>query len=707
LGVDEYQRVSLQSLRHWNMQTLNMNQAERRISIWLVVCISITWQYYASPALAQSVCLPLPRLLTMMPMGGTIGSVTEVVITGENMDDVESLLFSDKRIKATAKLDANQQPVPNRFQVTIDQQCLEGIFEARTVSKLGVSSARIFSVSSLPEAIQIAPNTKLETAMKLPINSICNGVATAKSIDHYAFQAQQGHRYAIYCSARGIDSKLDPVVVLADQSGRDLVVERQGDVLEHIAQEDGPLIIKVHELTFRGGPAFFYRLVIQELSLESAMPRYPSTLAVNSFSWPPQGQSTTSSTIESEPNNLGREAQKISLPCDITGSFYPAADVDAFEFTAKKGEVWWVEVASDRLGRPTDPTVLIQHVGYDKGTESLTDVAELNDISSPMKPSSNGYAYDGPPFDGGSTDVLGKFECQQDGIHRLQVSDLFGGTRTDSRNIYRLIVRKAEPDFALVGWGMHMELRNGDRNALSKPLALRSGSTVAIEVVAFRRDGFLGEIQLAMDGLPDGVIAHGLKVPAGKSRGIILLTAHEDAPKSLAEASITGTAEIEGNRISHPVRMAQMAWPVPDSWGEIPSPRLVDGAFVSVTKAEYAPLSISQGERSWIEAVAGSKLKVRLVQNKRSEFSGSVLQLKALGDGFEQMPRFDVPLDSSEYVATIDLAALKTPPGEYVLAFYGGAVAKYRTKPDAPPQDTVEIVVTEPISIRVKPLEPK
>ena len=40
---------------------------------------------------AQSVCLPLPRLLTMMPMGGSVGSQVEIAITGEHLDEVKEL----------------------------------------------------------------------------------------------------------------------------------------------------------------------------------------------------------------------------------------------------------------------------------------------------------------------------------------------------------------------------------------------------------------------------------------------------------------------------------------------------------------------------------------------------------------------------------------------------------------------------------------
>ena len=169
---------------------------------------------------------------------------------------------------------------------------------------------------------------------------------------------------------------------------------------------------------------------------------------MSSFSWPPLGLADIAVAHEMEPNSTHAQAQKISLPCDISGSFFPAADVDTFEFEAKKGEVWWVEVASERLGRPTDPTAVVQQVILDGTEEKLVDVAEFSDIASPVKVSTNGYAYDGPPYNGGSLDFIGKLEIKADGVYRMQLSDLFGGTRNDSNNIYRLIIRKAAPDFA-------------------------------------------------------------------------------------------------------------------------------------------------------------------------------------------------------------------------------------------------------------------
>src|SRR5690606_10137810 len=140
---------------------------------------------------------------------------------------------------------------------------------------------------------------------------------------------------------------------------------------------------------------------------------------------------------------------------------------------------WWIEVASERLGRETDPSTVVQQVTMVDGAEKLTDVLELTDVPSPVKVSSNGYAYDGPPYNAGTSDILGKLTVPADGRYRLRFTDLFGGTRNDPGNAYRLVVRRAAPDFALVAWALHMELRNGDRNALSKPLALRGGAIMA------------------------------------------------------------------------------------------------------------------------------------------------------------------------------------------------------------------------------------
>ena len=646
------------------------------------VAVSIVLLVFASRlANAQSVCLPLPRLLTTMPMGGQVGTTVEITITGQFIEEADELRFSDSRITAVPILDAEGIPLQNRYRVTIPNDCSAGIVEASVMTRLGLSASRVFTVGVLPECVRETANTSVDSAMPLTVNSVCNATMTPRAMDFYSFTGVKGQRVLVDCAAKGIDSKLNPVVVVADARGRDLAVERRGGAIDFVVPEDGEYFVKVHDLTFKGGTDYFYRLVLRELQSTDLVQRHPTTRSVNAFSWPPEGLAATASRQEVEPND-GEVAETIELPCDLSGSFAKAADIDVFEFMAKAGDVWWVEVASERLGRPTDPTVVIQHVDNSGEVPVLTDVVELNDIASPVKISSNGYAYDGPPYNAGSSDVLGKFEVKQDGLHRLRLSDLFGGTRSDPANVYRLIIRKAKPDFSLVSWAMHMQLRNGDRNALSKPIALRGGATMAIEVVAIRRDGFNGEIELTMEGLPDGVTANGLTIPAGKSHGVLLVTADEGAPRGIANATFSGRSKLGDQVLTRPCHLASMAWPVPNHWSEVPSPRLLTDVLVSVGGDEPAPISIAPREEKTWEAKQGETITIPLIHMRRGQFSGNTMAAKALGAGFETV-KFDLPLDQDSSEAVLDLAALKTPPGDYLIAFYGGAVAKYQHNPGA------------------------
>ncbi|MFM9068931.1 MAG: hypothetical protein ACKOUR_16610 [Planctomycetota bacterium] len=285
------------------------------------------------------------------------------------------------------------------------------------------------------------------------------------------------------------------------------------------------------------------------------------------------------------------------------------------------------------------------------------------------------------------------------------MADQFGGTRNDPRNIYRLVIRPAQPDFAVVGWALHMELRNGDRNALSKPLALRGGATMALEVVALRRDGFDGDIELAMEGLPVGVTATGLKIPAGQSRGLMLVTAQESAPRALAGAKFVARGKVGDQQITRTAQLASMAWPIPDAWNEIPSPRLLGDVPVSVSGLELAPLTITAQTGDLHSVKAGEKLTIPLVHKRRAEFSGATIQMRVMGAAFDRAPAFDLNVTSDSSQLTFDTAALKAPPGDYLVAVYGGAVVKFKAKPTDNPTDIADIVVSEPIRIRVLPAE--
>ncbi|MFN6107926.1 MAG: serine protease, partial [Planctomycetaceae bacterium] len=64
------------------------------------------------------------------------------------------------------------------------------------------------------------------------------------------------------------------------------------------------------------------------------------------------------------------------------------------------------------------------------------------------------------------------------------------------------------------------------------------------------------------------------------------------------------------------------------------------------------------------------------------DFSGATAPLRCVGAGFESTPALEVPLAGESSQVVIDLAALKTTPGDYPLAYLGYAVAKYRHQPE-------------------------
>jgi len=638
----------------------------------------------AAPVMAQPVCLPAPRLLTLTPMGGQAGTTVQVRITHQHVDAARELLFSTPQITATPLLAADGKPVPDRFLVTIAADAPVGVHDARILSRLGVSSPRAFAVGDQPEVVRTAANTSIPTALPLPTNAVCNATTTDRAIDFYSFQGIAGRRVVVDCSTTGIDSKLNPVVIVADAEGNDLLVSRDGGVLDFTPPHDGTYLVKVHGLAFQGGSEQFYRLSLREVPGTGPPPRQDAGRRVGSFSWPPAGLSDRAATAEIEPNDEPAPPQQIGLPCDVAGTFVPAADADVFEFEAKKGETWWVEVASERLGMNTDPFVLVQRIVAADGKETATDVVELDDIAHPLKPGTfiPASTYTGPPYVSGSPDVLGKITIAADGTHRLRLRDLLGGPGAEAGSGYRLVIRRAAPDFALVAWPAHLQMRQNDFGTFAKPVALRAGGTMAFEVVVVRRDGFDGEIELVMEGLPPGVRARGLTIPAGKQQGMLFVTADEAAVPGMSTATIVGRARIDGAEATRPCRFASVVWSIDYAPNDFPRSRLTADVPVTVTDFEKAPASIAAAEEKVWEARAGETLKIPLRITWREEFNGASIKLKPFGTVFAGVKPVDLPIKASSAEVVLDLAALKTPPGEYVLAFSGIAVVKHRANPD-------------------------
>jgi len=243
-------------------------------------CLLTSWvlaQQPAPPALAQ------PRLLTVLPMGGKLGSTVEVVLTGTDVDEPEGLLFSHPAIKAelvtapAPPVDPKNPPKGKgktgptqavKYKVTIPPAVAVGIHDVRVVNKLGVSNPRAFVVGDQTDVSEVEPNNDVPQAQKVELNTTVNGViGSPTDVDYFTFTGKKGQRVVISCLASSIDSRLYPVIELYDSYGKRLAVNRdyqnQDALVDSILPADGAYHVRVVQFTHTvGTPEHFYRLTI-------------------------------------------------------------------------------------------------------------------------------------------------------------------------------------------------------------------------------------------------------------------------------------------------------------------------------------------------------------------------------------------------------------------------------------------------------------
>jgi len=260
--------------------------------------------------------------------------------------------------------------------------------------------------------------------------------------------------------------------------------------------------------------------------------------------------SSSAPTLEVEPNNQGNQAQKISVPGEITGQFQARGDVDCFTFDAKAKDTYWIEVISHRAGSAADPVVVIDQVKTnDKGEETLTRISALDD--DPTNPLPN-------LFDTLNDDTSAKFVAPADGTYRITLRDRYGAARGDASLIYRLILRAESPDFRVVAIPSALT-PPAQRQAAPSGITLRRGDNFPIFVMALRRDGFAGPITISAEGLPPGVTCPDVTIGTAPSSGVMVFTSSEDAPAWAGTIKLTSKARVDSPAAVEAFVMAQTA----------------------------------------------------------------------------------------------------------------------------------------------------
>lgn len=519
-------------------------------------------------------------------------------------------------------------------------------------------------------------------------------------------------------------------------------------VVDFIPPADGDYVVKVYDFVYNGGPDFFYRLGVAsaphvdfvfppavlpgsneaftvygrnltggqpadglmlgnvplekvtvnipapggdpgQLPVPGQVEILPRASLVDAFEYRWAGPQGASNPVaigvaqaplakEAEPNNKPDQASKVNVPADIAGQFYPERDVDWYQFDAKAGDNFYIEVLASRLGRNCDPSLLIQRVDKnDQGMEVVTDVAEVDDAPDRAQKI-------GSDFDTTSDDPSYKLAVAKDGTYRVKVRDLFGDTRRDPRFVYRLIIRKPTPDFRIAVFpDIPVAPPNPNLSNLDS-LSIRKGGTALLRAIISRQDEFEGEIQLSIEGLPNGVTCSGAVVDKKVNTAALVIQATDGVAAWQGPIRVIAKAKVtEQQEVTRPARFGTIKWGTQNRQADPPKFRPSRDLTLVINDKEVEPAAIQIGDGNVVTTSLGGKVTLPVTITRRGEWK-TPIKLTRAGTPDQMVPK-DMNLDNNTNNGNFELELFRqdVPLGTYTFYMRAEGNVSYERNPQA------------------------
>jgi len=211
----------------------------------------------------------LPFVTGVFPMGGRIGSKTNVTLTGWNLPTKQ--LVVDLTNKQPGILMIQPAPLSNRVP---------------------------FAMDPLPEDSECEPNDARTNAHAVTLPVVINGhIDDPGDVDVFRFAGHAGQKIVAEVMARRLDSPLDSVLMLLNQAGDQLATnddqeDKASGLNTHHADSylaatlptDGDYYICIGDTQHGGGAAFGYRLRLSVPRPDFELRFTPSSLNVRASS---------------------------------------------------------------------------------------------------------------------------------------------------------------------------------------------------------------------------------------------------------------------------------------------------------------------------------------------------------------------------------------------------------------------------------------
>lgn len=467
------------------------------------------------------------------------------------------------------------------LQVVIAPGAAPGKRELKVATPQGLSNPLVFCVGQLPEFTEkesisvVQPNanqpaqaqiSQPPTDMPITLPATVNGRIkpglprpqaqarfTPGEADRYRFQARKGQDLVIAASARelipyladAVPGWFQAVLTLYDSAGNELAYDddyrfHPDPVLHFAVPKDGEYSIEIRDALYRGREDFVYRMAIGELPfVTSAFPlggRAGSKTTVHLTGWNlPATRMTIDAkhplatpatfmvdtlpeAFEKEPNNSLAAAQRVKLPIIMNGRIDQPGDWDVFRFQGRAGQAIVAEVYARRLDSPLD------------------SVLKLTDAKGTQLAFNDDYEDQGAGLETHHADSRILTTLPANGTYYLYLGD--AQQKGGAEYAYRLRIGAPRPDF--------------DLRVTPSSINANGGITVPITVHAVRKDGFSGDIALALKGAPKGFTLIGGLLPAGRDEVRLTLTVPPQPQPQPEPLSLTleGRATIQGREVA-------------------------------------------------------------------------------------------------------------------------------------------------------------
>lgn len=646
-----------------------------RACLTLLVCLGCLSAL--RPASGQT---SFPMIIATFPTGVQRGKTTDVTVTagtvngggGANLYGAYKALFEGAGIKAEivppekgwpakdAKTPYAVPSVPSvTMRVTVAADAPLGVREFRVATAhSGVSTLGLLVIGDEPEVTEVEPNNDPEHAQLVTLPAVVNGrIGQGEDVDCYKFkvEANQEVTFAVQCAR--LEDKIhdlaphaDPMLTLRDATGREIARNddyyRADPLLHYRFPKAGEYQIHIRDVGYSGSPNWVYRLNITSrpyvtsvipcavrpgqtnelhiagFNLNGAAavhltvppgtpvgPWYASLPCANgpsnvvaltvvdapqaAFVPPAATAAPASKTVTAALAAPALPAPKgtLALPGGVN-SWVTDGQIDRYSFHAVKGVTWGFEVAARRLDSEMDSAIKIR--------DTKGNVLAEND------------------------DALGKdsrieWTPPADGDYVVEVRDLAG--HGGPSYFYNLSALPIRPDF---------RLKCDVDRAMIAP-----GNRTAWFIIAERKYGAAGEIKVEVKGLPAGVTATPLTIPADMSQGPIILSAAPDAKIDFSEVEVVGTMALPGadgkpapaTRTAHPLTEIYMP-----GGGRGQMEVLTQG--VAVTEPNDIEVSVPSQE---ISIAPGGTVKIEVTIKRRPDYTKPVtldLRVNHLGGIF-------------------------------------------------------------------------